>query len=39
MGFAVWNTLKELAECWHEAWNAGTIIVVDESMVAWEGAT
>jgi hypothetical protein len=40
MGFAVWNDLfKDLAASWREAWNAGTVIVVDESMVAWEGAT
>lgn len=40
VGFKVWNPVfEELSACWREAWNAGTILVIDESMVAWEGAT
>jgi hypothetical protein len=40
MGFDQWNSLfEELGALWRLAWNCGTIIVVDESMVAWEGAT
>ncbi len=40
VGFKTWNPVfEDLTKQWRKVWHAGSVIVCDESMIGWEGAT